>query len=236
MRNPSVILSLSFCLWVGAALEANAALPHVPIVADWVGEEVLAAPGAGGPEKVPRQLFGTWNVSLCVKAGLHRGHAWIRYQNVETGEVHTVGRFQKNVRPTKRRSSRVTLYPRTKESGLHWDYDWRFEHEVRQGKHVVGSVVVRDPLIFGYEDADGHGVIRDNCITYARDAWQYYSGQQYQLAVIHTPEGFLRTIARDDAVTPPTASSREFADEPCRSPGGRDSRSREVIQQLGIRK
>ena len=188
---------LAFCLSLlalGPAPTARSELPHFPLRTDWASDEVLAAPTAGGPETVPQQLFGVWQVSLCVKPGFHHGHAWIRYENIDTGEVHTIGRFQRNVRATRRRSTREILYPRTTESGLHWDYDWRLEHEVRQGKYVVGSVVVRDPFIFGHDDLAGHGVIRDNCITYARDAWQYYSGQHFDLALLHTPEGFLRTI------------------------------------------
>ena len=172
MRHPWATLAICLLLAFGPAHAPLAELPNFPLRADWVGDEVLAAPTAGGPDVVPRQLFGLWRVSLCVKPGLHRGHAWIRYQNMHTGEVHTVGRFQRNVRPTRRRATRETLYARTTQSGLHWDYDWRFEHEVRQGKYVVGSVDVRDPLVFGYDDLSGHGVIRDNCITYARDAWR----------------------------------------------------------------
>ena len=175
----------------------RAELPQLPLRTDWVGDDVIAAPTAGGPDVVPQRLDGLWKVSLCVRPGLHRGHAWIRYENVHTGEVHTIGRFQSHVRPTRRRDTRETLYPRTRRAGLHWDYDWRFEHEVREGKYVVDSVLVRDPIIYGHDDPLGHGIIRDNCITYARDAWHHYSGQQIDLAIIHTPEGFLRTLQRE---------------------------------------
>ena len=203
----------ALCLTVSGSLapDGGAELPQFPLRSDWVGEEVIARPTAGGPESVPRQLFGVWRVSLCVKPGWHRGHAWIRYENLHTGEIHTVGRFQRNVRATRRRETRETLYPRTSTSGLHWDYDWRFEHQVRQGQYVVGSVTVRDPLIFGHDDLLEYGVVRDNCITYARDAWQYYSGQHFDLAIIHTPEGFLRTIEQQ---APAPAARDDLHDRP----------------------
>ena len=207
MRSRTITVAI-LLLVSAAAQTAPAELPKFPLRTDWAGDEVIAAPTAGGPEKVPQQLFGLWRVSLCVKPGMHRGHAWIRYQHVHTGEVHTVGRFQRHVRPTRRRATGEILYPSTKTSGLYWDYDWRFEHEVRAGKYTIGSVVVRDPTIFGHEDLQGHGTIRNNCITYARDAWQYYSGQQIELALVHTPEGFLRSIENEVQDIPGRSSPR----------------------------
>ncbi len=200
MRRTSVsvvvALALLACLGYSRPTKAPASTPDLLRRTDWAGDEVVQAPTAGGPEVVPDRLSGDWRVSLCVKEGLHRGHAWIRYENVRTGEVHTIGRFQKNVRPTRRRSTGELLYPRTKVSGLHWDYDWRYEHEVRQGEYIVESVYVRDPWIFEHDDPYGHRTLRDNCVTYARDAWEYYSGQRYELSLVHTPEGFLHTIER----------------------------------------
>ena len=198
------------------AVVGRGELPKFPLRTDWVGDEVIAAPTAGGPEAVPQQLFGLWRVSLCVKTGMHRGHAWIRYENVHTGEVHTIGRFQSYVRPTRRRQTREVLYPKTKEAGLHWDYDWRFEHEVRQGKYLVDSVVVRDPMVFGHNDLHGHAIVRDNCITYARDAWAYYSGQHVDLAIIHTPENFLRRIEDMDGDDRERFGGEGLADRPQR--------------------
>lgn len=177
------------------ASAATAELPKVLTRADWVGDDVIQVAGTGGPETVPKRLYGTWRVSLCVRPGWHRAHAWIRYENVVTGEVHTVGKFQKWVRPTRRRRDGEVLYPGTRTAGLHWDYDWRYEHEVRQGKYVIDSVVVHDPWIFRDDDPRGHGTVRNNCVTYARDAWAYYSGQQFDLPVLHTAEGFLRKVA-----------------------------------------
>lgn len=200
MRLPSANVVAAFALLACAGCmsrsDASAATPDLLRRTDWVGDEVIHAESAGGPEVVPDRLSGDWRVSLCVKEGLHRGHAWIRYENIRTGQVHTVGRFQKNVRPTRRRSTGEVLYPRTRVSGLHWDYDWRYEHEVRQGQYIVGSVLVRDPWIFEHDDPYGHRTLRDNCVTYARDAWEYYSGQRYDLSLVHTPEGFLHTIER----------------------------------------
>ena len=187
---------------------SKAEVPHFPLRADWVGNEVLAAPAIGGPDAVPRQLFGQYRVSLCVKPGMHRGHAWIRYENLRTGEVSTIGRYQRNVRPTRRKDTREVLYPKTTESGLHWNYEWRYEHKVRQGEYVIDTVVLRDPVIFGHDELSGHRTVRHNCITYARDAWQFYSGQRFDLALIHTPENFLREINRE-GVSPTHA-----ADEP----------------------
>ena len=37
-------------------------------------------------DQAPRQLSGVWYVSLCASSG----HAWIRFQNESTGEVHTL--------------------------------------------------------------------------------------------------------------------------------------------------
>ncbi len=207
-RNAAIALALVVCAGQALAPTAAAETPRFLLRSDWADDDVLAAPTAGGPQAVPRQLLGLWRVSLCVKRGLHRGHAWIRFENVYTHEVHTIGRFQRNVRPTRRRATGEVLYARTEQSGLHWDYDWRFEHQVRRGEYVIGSVTVRDPIVFGHDDLLGHGTVRANCITYARDAWQFYSGQHFDLAIVHTPEGFLRTIHRDGVDTTPAAHAR----------------------------
>ena len=41
------------------------------------------------PWDVPERLLGLWEISLCVS----ETHAWIRFRSVETGEIHTCGRY-----------------------------------------------------------------------------------------------------------------------------------------------
>lgn len=164
----------------------------LPFGADWVDGPVQRAERLG-PKEIPYRLEGWWRVSLCVKEGLHRGHAWIRFENVHTGMVHTIGRFKDGVRGVRHRATREWLYDPITVSGLYWDHDIRYEHEVRQGEYLQGTVLLEHPWVYRGDNVFGHGVIRNNCVTYARDAWKFYSGQELDLSWIHTPERLLKS-------------------------------------------
>jgi len=54
------------------------------------------------PWDVPARLPGLWEASLCVS----ETHAWIRFRSVETGEIHTCGRYAGVWRCERRRNGR----------------------------------------------------------------------------------------------------------------------------------
>lgn len=184
-----VVLTVLACLQT-PAVRADIGLLSRPT---WVDEPIMRATVLG-PDQIPHQLRGVWRIGLCVKEGITKGHCWIRYENVHTGEVHTVGRFQKGIRGVRDRRTREWLYPDIEVSGLYWDFDVRHELDVRQGKYLLSTVVARDPRIFR-ENTHGHGTVRNNCVTYARDAWRYYAGREYELSLLHLPNKL-----RDEAV------------------------------------
>lgn len=143
------------------------------------------APGltqALGPDAIPEQLPGVWRVGLCIKGSTH---AWIRFENVNTGEVHTVGRY----------AILAGGRPPVTRSGLQWDRDLRREEDVRAGKYLLLTVEITDPKIYrGLTNGYGHGLIKNNCATYARDAWRHYSGETYRLSFIETPQDLLARV------------------------------------------
>ena len=161
-----------------------------------------------GPDEIPDHLPGLWKVSLYVKEGYLRGHAWIRYENLANGEAHTVARFLKGIDDVRHPITGLELVPSIEITGLHWDYDLRFEHEIQGSKYCIDSVVIRDPKIFRGSGIYGHGVVRNNCITYGRDAWCYYTGRQYELAAIHLPNRLLREARKSVSETPSNPEGR----------------------------
>jgi hypothetical protein len=147
----------------------------------------LAWPGPiqiKGPGQIPTQLQGVWKVSLCSQPG----HSWIRYEHVETGEVHTIARFRKGAGGRKSKATGQVIVPAVPESGLYWDQDIRMEPDVRAGRFILLSCLVKDPAIpVGKNQGAGYAAIDDNCATYARDAWHYYTGEFYELGAVHYP-------------------------------------------------
>ncbi len=138
-----------------------------------------------GPSGLPIQLVGIWDISLCVGTT----HSWIRFENVETGEVHTCGRYGKGFGGITDKSSGAAVWPAAPAGGVIWDMDLLYEHGVRQDKRVLRVVRVLNPLIYrGLLNGYHHFGVRINCTTYARDAWFFYTGEYYHLPLIASPD------------------------------------------------
>jgi hypothetical protein len=154
-----------------------------------------------GPSRLPRQLSGLWVVSLCVSDT----HAWIRYQNVETGEVHTCGRYGRGFGSITDSHTGQRLWPAARSSGVQWDMDMMYDHGLRMDMKVLRSTLVRNPIIYrGALHGFGHLGIRINCVTYARDAWYFYTLEYYLLPPIASPGAL---ASRALAGPPPRADS-----------------------------
>lgn len=144
-----------------------------------------------GPDQMPARLTGEWKVSLCESSS----HNWIRYENTETGEVHTAGRYAKGFGGIKKSWTCRQSWPKAPVSGVIWDIDLKHEAEVRQGVYVLRSCYVSDPVVYrGTNCGHGHCCLRRNCTTHARDAWCFYSGEYYRLGMIHSPGALRRQI------------------------------------------
>jgi len=138
-----------------------------------------------GPSELPGRLAGAWEISLCVGDS----HAWIRFQNVETGEVHSCGRYGKGFGGITDKISGLSVWPPAHVGGVLWDMDRMYELGLRRDKRVLRVVQVANPVIYrGAFNGYGHCGVRMNCTTYARDAWWFYTGEYYHLPLIASPD------------------------------------------------
>ena len=128
---------------------------------------------------MPYSLKGTWKVSVHANGAWRViGHAWISYENVETGEVHTAGAYAAGSGGW---SGTVVTVP-----GAQFDHPAVIKRlEGAKGKYASRSVVITDPTLYfrsgfggawpgsiGFDDKAGN-----NCATYARDVWYEYTGE-----------------------------------------------------------
>lgn len=148
------------------------------------------------PWDVPAKLTGLWEVSLCVSDT----HAWIRYRSVETGELHTCGRYAKGFGGLKDGKTGEELWPPARAWGVLWDMELAYESGLRNDMQVLRTVVVRDPHIFrGPLRGYGYLGVRLNCVTYGRNSWFFYTGDFYHLPLIATPGSLADRVARRSA-------------------------------------
>jgi hypothetical protein len=147
-----------------------------------------------GPEGIPAMLPGVWHVTLCFESGhVAARHCWLRYQNVHTGEVHTLARFVKGKGGWMDENG-DWIAPPAEESGLVWDHDLKRECDVLKGRVHMISVVRTNPCIYrGWDDGYGHGRIINNCATWCRDAWEYHTGERAELMLLAHTTGKLHT-------------------------------------------
>ena len=170
--------SILFCL----ATILSAATPL------WGGQAGPAV--CKGPSELPERLEGPWKVSLCVSSD----HAWIRFKHLETGELHTLSRYQRGWGGQWDAEEHRWVAPRVAVSGVQWDRDVDHEEMFDGGRCVFLSVTVRDPKIFrGRGDGLGFNAYFNNCTTFAREAWRYYSGESYWWPGLDLPTA-LQTI------------------------------------------
>ncbi|MFO0889689.1 MAG: hypothetical protein U0790_11190 [Isosphaeraceae bacterium] len=150
-----------------------------------------------GPTQLPVQLPGLWIVSLCVSDT----HAWIRYQHTVTGEIHTCGRYGRGFGSITDSSTGKRLWPAAVSSGVQWDMDIQYDRGLRRDMRVLRSTLIRNPIIYrGTLNGFGHLGVRINCVTYARDAWYFYTREYFPLPVIASPRAL---AARAEKGPPP---------------------------------
>jgi len=136
------------------------------------GEALVPNFQPGGPSDVPDRLKGTWRISL-VAGG---GHAWIRFENTDTGDVHTVGNYAHGF-GGRYDAQGNQIVPPVAVSGLQWDQDMPKDKGFKAGIFPYRSVYVEDPEVYKDKTPYSYSELNDNCATYARDAWYYYSGE-----------------------------------------------------------
>ncbi len=197
-----VLLSaLGNCLNI-EALAADAMAPQCEPLPQRLIQGVFVDPGVHGPlpplrrpmgpDELPVQFQGAWKVSICTT----RHHAWIRFENVESSETHTLGRFVKGVSGL-RDSTGKQITPDVGQSGVYMDMDLMFEDEIRRGRCILLSVVVENPMIYrGANRGFGYTLCRRNCTSFARSAWEFYSGEHYTHPLLDMPEDFAYSIWR----------------------------------------
>lgn len=139
----------------------------------------------------PAQLQGTWWVSLCVKGN----HAWIRFQNADTGKVHTLCRAMKGWGQEKDPATGQIIKPGCPFDGVMWDADLDFDQPGKPA-YLHITTIVKDPMIFkGANNGQGYGKFKLNCAVFARDAWHDYSGDSLTI-LVPSPEALEGAIWR----------------------------------------
>jgi hypothetical protein len=183
------------CLLAGCSL--SVAFSHVPSYAadDVPPSDRQAIRAPVGPADLPESLPGRWKISLCVSDD--NGHAWIRFENPETGDVRSIGRFHLLVggwfEPQRFRWN----YPPTFRTGLYMDREQRREPELADGSEILRTAWVDNPQLYVGGGPRGHAIVRNNCATYARDAWHFYTGEYWELPVVHTPRSLRDSVGRE---------------------------------------
>lgn len=155
---------------------------------------------ASGPDAVPCQLPGPWKVSLCIESRYGKcGHTWIRFEHAETGEVHTVSRYLKGTGGIVDAQTGQWMYEPAEVNGIQWDHDLSREHLIGTTDVCLVTARVENPRVYrGANDGYGHGVVVNNCVTHARDAWFYYSGEKYPLDQgLHTADTLLHGVMQN---------------------------------------
>ena len=147
-----------------------------------------------GPDELPQSLPGRWKASLCISE--KHNHAWIRFESPETGEVRSVSRFHLLVGAWFDADRFRFNYGPTTRAGVYMDREQGLEEGIREGKYVLVSAYVENPVIYrGENEGRGHGVIQNNCCTYTRDCWFRYTGEWYPLhPTVHEPRLMLQSV------------------------------------------
>jgi len=184
-----------------------------------VGGAVAAEPSADaprteireplGPAEIPESLPGWWRASLCIAE--NNGHAWIRLENCATGEVRTIGRYHLLVGGWFDRTHLRWNYPPTFRTGLYMDREQKAESLQTAAECILVTREVENPRLQVNDRTRGHGMVRNNCVTYARDIWYVMTGEKFDLPPIHTPRALRKSVE---------AAHPELVDEDSRTEGG----------------
>lgn len=145
-----------------------------------------------GPGEIPERLVGRWKISLC----LNPYHAWIRYEKVDGKEVHTLSRFQQGRGGHRDATGRRLTLP-VEASGVSWDNDLVYESLIRKGKCLFLSTVVENPVIYlGQGEGRGYSIFGNTCVTQTREAWRFYTGEQYDIDATAMPGDLAMAVVR----------------------------------------
>jgi hypothetical protein len=145
--------------------------------------ETAPGPSPRGPGDLPERLEGHWRIGLCVDGG----HCWLRFESVDTGEIHTVSRIRKGWGGVRDEETGDWTVPPAAVSGVHWDRELRRDARC-QGRHILLTIDRRDPVVYrGSGDGRGYGAITNNCATFVRDGWEFYTGERFLLLWPHLP-------------------------------------------------
>src|SRR5262245_4257238 len=145
-----------------------------------------------GPGEFPDHLKGTWKVSLCCRPY----HAWIRFENAKTGEVHTAARFRHGSGDAPDPIDGTAL-PSVDSDGVWWDQDLRHEASIRCGFCLLATVILDNPAVYrGCDAGEGYCVVWNNCTHYAAEAWHFYSGECYPVGCVGLPKKLAADVAR----------------------------------------
>jgi len=162
-----------------------------------------------GPAEIPESLPGLWRASLCIAE--NNGHAWIRLENCETGEVRTIGRYHLLVGGWFDRERFRWNYPPTFRTGLYMDREQKAEFLQTADECILVTQEVENPRLQVNGRSRGHGMVRNNCVTYARDIWYVMTGEKFDLPAIHTPRALRKSVE---------AAHPELVDDDSHSDGG----------------
>jgi hypothetical protein len=125
---------------------AGCQIPGVPADVDAPHASLTAIRRPVGPDDLPDRLAGRWRISLCVSDD--NGHAWIRFENADSGDVRSVGRYHLLVGGWFDRGKRRWNYLPTFRTGLHMDREQRREPDLVDGSEMLRTAWVEDPPLF----------------------------------------------------------------------------------------
>lgn len=141
----------------------------------------------------PERLEGRWEIALCASPGKH---TWLRMQSLQTGEVVTISRYRKGAGGDPSLDGEAFERSKASRSGVWLNREVKSYGPGRE--HVLLTTVVADPVLYrGQGGGDGHHGIRNNCVTYTRNAWAFYTGVHYDLPVLHSPTTLWHIVRTD---------------------------------------
>jgi hypothetical protein len=159
-----------------------------------------------GPSDIPPTLPGTWKVYIRASDD----HAWICYVNTETGEKHTIGRYENGyggvpdpAHPDPN-DPQHWLVPPVAVPGVQMNQELLKEQgdpdKPKPGVATRPPITITDPKLYG---GFGYNWRNNNCASYAKDVWQAYTGEYYNTGnpIWYSPGGLRGAI--DYANNPP---------------------------------
>lgn len=175
-----------------------------PATADLIPGEIDFRARVRTFDQLPQQLLGPWRITLCLRGN----HAWLRFDSLDTGVVHTLGRYRQGWADQRNADTHHLVVPAAPVSGVLLDQDLYSELHSAHFAHHTLTMVVENPVIFrGRDHGRGYGVWTNNCTTFARDAWHFYGGTKYRLLWPHVPADLFDAIRRDYQQRQPAMNS-----------------------------